>query len=87
MDEEKFEQILGNESLLKKITQYGIQDELSKSRPYNGQVVTIYFEAYLYVDKQVKNLVDHSESLKFILGDGDVIPGKKKLIKSKLRVI
>ena len=62
-----------------------MQDELSKSRPSNGQIVTICYDAYLYVDKQVQNLVDHSENLKFILGDGDVISGIKRNIFCETR--
>jgi FK506-binding protein 8 len=73
VEKEKFEQILGNKSLLKKITQYGSQDEIQKSRPINGQVVTIFYEAYLCVDEKCEKLVDHNENLEFILGDGDVV--------------
>ena len=76
VEKEVFEKILGNDSLMKKITQYGIQDELAKSRPANGQVVTVDYEAYLYVNEEKQKLVDNAENLKFILGDGDVINGK-----------
>lgn len=68
IQDETYQEILGNKSLLKKITQYG-GDEV---RPINGQIVTISFDAYL---KDSPKLVDHSEEFNFILGDGDVIPG------------
>ena len=72
IDEEKFVKILGNDALQKKITQYGAED----SRPTNGQMVTISYEAYLHnnADEQHK-LVDYSEEYSFVLGDGDVISG------------
>jgi len=74
IEEEQFVKILGNDALQKKITQYGVED----SRPTNGQMVTISYEAYLHNnndnDEQQK-LVDYSEEYSFVLGDGDVISG------------
>ena len=75
-EKEVFESILGNDTLKKKITQYGIQDEVSKSRPVNGQIVTMDYEAFLYDNETPGKLVDNGENFKFILGDGDVINGK-----------
>ena len=72
--DEVFEKVIGNDSLLKKITQYG--DESAAARPINGHMVTVSYEAYLYNDAENRKLVDHSENLQFILGDGDVISGK-----------
>lgn len=73
IEDETFQEILGNSSLLKKITQYGEENlpEFSR-RPLNGQMVTIAYEAYL---KDSLKLVDHNDNLSFILGDGDVISG------------
>jgi FKBP-type peptidyl-prolyl cis-trans isomerase len=70
IEDEKFVKILGNDTLQKRITQYGVED----SRPTNGQMVTISFEAYLHNDDQSK-LVDCSDNYSFVLGDGDVISG------------
>lgn len=69
IEDEKFVKILGNDTLQKRITQYGVED----SRPTNGQMVTISYEAYLHNDQQ--KLVDYSENYSFVLGDGDVISG------------
>ena len=73
IENETFQEILGNSSLLKKITQYGEENlhEFSR-RPLSGQMVTIAYEAYL---KDSLKLVDHNDNLSFILGDGDVISG------------
>lgn len=73
IENETFQEILGNSSLLKKITQYGEENlpEFSR-RPLSGQMVTISYEAYL---KDSLKLVDHNDNLSFILGDGDVISG------------
>ena len=67
--EEKFERILGNDSLMKKIVAYG--DE-SGPRPLTGQMCTIAYKAYV---KDTDKLVEHDDDLNFILGDGDVVSG------------
>jgi FK506-binding protein 8 len=72
VNDESFVKILGNKSLQKKIIEYG--EEGDSSRPINGQMVTISYEAYLHEDP-IQRLIDHSESMSFILGDGDVISG------------
>ena len=71
IEDEKFESLLGNDSLQKKITQYGEDDDMSK--PMQGQMVTISFEAFLKDNPE--KLVDHNDNLSFILGDNDVITG------------
>lgn len=53
---------------MKKILKYG---DSSVGRPSNGQMVTVSYEAYLKDNRE--KLVDHSDNLEFILGDGDVI--------------
>lgn len=68
--EEKFERILGNDSLMKKIVAYG--DESSGQRPLTGQMCTIAYKAYI---KDTDKLVEHDDDLNFILGDGDVVTG------------
>jgi FK506-binding protein 8 len=76
INDEGFVKILGNRSLQKKIIEYG--EEADGSRPVNGQMVTIAFDAWLHDEDpahQRSRLVDHSESLSFVLGDGDVISG------------
>ena len=70
IEDETFQKMLGNDSLQKKIVEYGEEGE--HSRPLNGQMVTISYEAYL---KDTDKLVDHNDNLSFILGDGDVISG------------
>ena len=84
IENETFQEILGNSSLLKKITEYGDQS-LSEfmRRPMNGQMVTIAYEAYL---KDSLKLVDHNENLSFILGDGDVISGMALLYNNILNL-
>ncbi len=72
LSDETFVKILGNKSLQKKIVEYG--EEGDSSRPINGQMVTISYEAYLHEDPNHK-LIDHSDNLSFILGDGDVTSG------------
>lgn len=82
LENETFQEILGNSSLQKKITQYGDQNlsEFSR-RPLAGQMVTISYEAYL---KDSLKLVDHNDNLSFILGDGDVITGtNRKIIQTQ----
>jgi FK506-binding protein 8 len=54
---------------MKKILQYGDGDDFS-SRPKNGQVCVIYYDAFLY---ETSKLVEHEADYSFILGDGDVI--------------
>lgn len=78
IEDETYQEILGNKSLLKKITQYGDQTRSEFSRrPMGGQMVTISYEAYLVNehDQSPGKLVDHNDNLNFILGDGDVISG------------
>ncbi len=71
LEDETFQKILGNDSLQKKIVQYGEEGEMS--RPMNGQMVTISYDAFL--NDQPDKLVDHNDNLSFLLGDGDVISG------------
>lgn len=76
IEQEDYEKILGNDSLLKKITQYG-----EDARPINGHMVTISYEAFI---KDSLKSVEKNENLSFILGDGDVISGnffKLKFLK------
>ena len=68
LDEEKFESILGSDSLLKKIIQYGSEP----IRPRTGQMCTISYKAFI---KNSEELVEDEENMSFILGDGDVLPG------------
>ena len=67
--DEVYEQPLGSDSLQKKIVQYGDED----TRPRNGQMCTISYKAYI---KDTDEIVEQDDNLSFILGDGDVIPGK-----------
>lgn len=76
--DEVYEQPLGSESLLKKIVQYGEED----MRPQNGQMCTISYKAFI---KDTDQLVEQDDELSFILGDGDVIPGRNYL-KEKINV-
>ncbi len=78
LSEETYLKLLGNESLMKKIIQYGVEDDEPNARPRSGQMVTVSFEAYLkhnFEDEATRKLVDHDDRLTFILGDGDVISG------------
>jgi hypothetical protein len=72
LEEETYLKILGNDSLMKKITEYGVEDDEPNARPRNGQMVTISYDAFL---QENNKLVDHNTNLTFILGDGDVISG------------
>jgi hypothetical protein len=74
LENEKYQELLGNSSLLKKIVQYGEEGR----RPLNGQMVTIEYEAF--PNENPTKLIDHNENLNFILGDGDVIQGKHRPI-------
>lgn len=83
IEDETYQEILGNKSLLKKITQYGDQTRSEFSRrPMGGQMVTISYEAYLVNehDQSPGKLVDHNDNLNFILGDGDVISGLDMIV-------
>lgn len=75
LEDETYQELLGNKSLLKKITQYGDDSTPDSRRPVNGQMVTISYEAYVTNDADRK-LVEHNDNLEFILGDGDVVSGK-----------
>ncbi|CAF0749382.1 unnamed protein product [Brachionus calyciflorus] len=75
IENEKYENILGNDSLLKKTLKYG---DSVVGRPTNGQMVTINYEAYLKDNRD--QLVDHNEDYSFILGDGDVIPAMDMVV-------
>lgn len=65
---------MGNDSLLKKILEYG---DSEVGRPSAGQMVTVCYEAFL---KENNKLVDHNENYSFILGDGDVISGMDMVV-------
>lgn len=75
LENEKYENILGNGALLKKILKYG---DSNIGRPTNGQMVTIGYEAYLKDNRE--KMVDHSDNLEFILGDGDVITAMDMIV-------
>ena len=66
---------------MKKIIQYGEQSEDGNDvRARTGQICTISYKAFL---KDTETLVESNDDLSFIIGDGDVVPGK---IKSKKRL-
>ncbi|CAH1795894.1 unnamed protein product [Owenia fusiformis] len=64
--EEEWMQVLGNDSLLKKIVEKGDGRE---TRPVGGEIVTISCVEKLESDK----IVDINSELTFTLGDGDVV--------------
>ena len=78
LNDETFEDILGSDSLQKKIIQYGDEDtEFRSSRPLKSQMCTISYKAFI---KETNELVEDYENLSFILGDGDVMAGKRDRI-------
>lgn len=74
LNEETYEKPLGNDTLQKRIIQYGDEEtQYKQSRPQNGQMVTISYKAFI---KESNEIVEDNEDLTFILGDSDVMPGK-----------
>jgi FKBP-type peptidyl-prolyl cis-trans isomerase len=65
-DDDGWTHVLGHSRLKKRVLVKGAGE-----RPLNGQVVTIRCCGRLESGKEV----DRSDSLRFILGDGDVIQG------------
>jgi hypothetical protein len=86
LKDEKYEELLGNRSLLKKILDYGdidINDVDESNRPERGQMCTIDYEAFLVKTNENDDGNDHeidesktvekNDNYSFILGDGDVV--------------
>jgi len=72
LNEETYEKPLGNDTLQKRIIQYGDEEtQYKQSRPQNGQMVTISYKAFI---KESNEIVEDNEDLTFILGDSDVMP-------------